>query len=133
MKAEAKDYDALFARWLDEVAILSSNTPFDVLERHLDRVTDLDPPDLRFLRKYLAMRVAGAREHPSPTRRQETELESRKLDAAMTRWLDRLDVIGRAAPIEQLRKHLDRAPDLGHPEVVFLAGFVAAREVALLA
>ncbi len=132
---KAKDHDTSFDRWLDEVAILSSNTPIDVLERHLDRVTDLDPPDLRFLRKHLAMRIAGAREHPSPlpTRPQETDMKSKTHDAAMTRWRDRLDVLGRAAPVDALRKHLDRAPDSGHPDVVFLGGFVAAREVAPLA
>lgn len=54
------DYcDAMFDRWLHELEILSSNAPLDVLQRHLDRVTDLDPPDLRFLRKHLALRQIG--------------------------------------------------------------------------
>lgn len=57
--------DAMFARWLDEVQILSSNAPLDVLQRHLDRVTDLSPPDVRFLRKHLAMRKAGPRVSPA--------------------------------------------------------------------
>lgn len=61
------DYYEAFDRWLDEAAILSSNAPLDVLARHLDRVTDLAPPDLRFLRKHLAMRIAGARDYPSPS------------------------------------------------------------------
>jgi hypothetical protein len=59
-------------------------------------------------------------------------MKSKVHDAAMTRWLDHLDVIGRAAPLYTLQKHLTRAPDPEHSDVVFLAGFVAAQIVAPL-
>jgi hypothetical protein len=54
----------------------------------------------------------------------------RQCDAAMTRWLDALDVLGRAAPLDALQTHLARAPEPAHPDVAFLAGYVAALQVA---
>jgi len=57
-------------------------------------------------------------------------MKSKDNDAAMTRWLDELDVMGRAAPLDALQRHLARAPDPEHPDVAFVARFVAAREIA---
>jgi len=59
-------------------------------------------------------------------------MKSKDHDAAMTRWLDQLEVMGFAAPLDALQKHLARAPDPEHPDVAFVAGFVAARGVAPL-
>jgi hypothetical protein len=58
-------------------------------------------------------------------------MESQKYDAMdLDRWLDELDVLGRHAPIDVLQAHLVRAPDPEHPDVTFLAEYVAALQVA---
>ena len=47
----------------------------------------------------------------------------------MESWLAELDMLGFDAPLHVLEHHLHVAPDGEHPDVAFLAGFLAAMRV----
>lgn len=46
----------------------------------------------------------------------------------MTAWQEALDMAGLTASLEELRAHLDAAPDPDHPDAAFLRGYLASQE-----